>query len=243
MKLSSIINKSVAAFSASITENKDVLKYIEYFRYNQLWLASFDNIVLSLAGDKKFSEMFVELLNELYIDTNLVLLYSEYSEEYLLDNDRKIFEYAYDNQSYEYIWKFSIGVIADQSFLDIEIDNSDLFFINNLSCSYPITDKEDLLKQILNREYFNPEPNYYIVKNKIQNFDYSDEMNHIDTLKKIVKNYNLSCHDLLSKEDNKKMIDLIFDYKINDGSHKNIVYSNVGNLCYFYYIGHPVAEI
>lgn len=50
------------------------------------------------------------------------------------------------------------------------------------------------------------------------------------------------CH-LLNEEDTNKIVDLIYNHQIHDGSHKNILYTNVGNLCHYHIINHPVAPI
>lgn len=62
-------------------------------------------------------------------------------------------------------------------------------------------------------------------------------------LAKTIKENKLKpCH-LLNEEDTNKIVDLIYNHKIHDGSHKNILYTNVGNLCHYHVINHPVAPI
>lgn len=62
-------------------------------------------------------------------------------------------------------------------------------------------------------------------------------------LAKTIRHNNLKSAHLLSDEDTSKIIDLIYNYQIHDGSHKNIIYTNIGNLCHYHIINHPVAPI
>lgn len=189
-----------------------------------------------------------------------------------MENDRKIFEYTQD-KDFEYVWKFSIDTIADSSLLDVDIntDNYDFFYINNVGFA-AFNDKEfdQVYNEIISQEYLYPQTNYYIVKNKIKewfpsktkilelqkeyqeikkdhpNYHPWDAIQDCDCehmLTKTVKNNNLKPSNLLNEQDNKKILQIIHDHQIHDGSHKNIMYTNVGNLCHFHYLGHPAAEI
>jgi len=275
MKTKNIISNSVASFVGSVFEHKNILRDLEYFKYNQNWLSNFDNIILSLNGDRDLCNDLIENLFPFYPKTKFTLLYSENIGPVFgaMDNDRKIFEYCI-NQKYEYIWKFSMDVIADDSILEVDInDEDDFFYINNIGyAAFDNATKDELLKNILDHTYFYPQTNYYIVKNKIKKWypnikEIIDLQNRYEELKKdhpneqyqpwdaiqgcdceymlskTIRDNDLRISNLLSVEDNKKIIDLVFDHKIIDGSHKNILYTNVGNLCHFHYIGHPVAPV
>lgn len=45
---------------------------------------------------------------------------------------------------------------------------------------------------------------------------------------------NLKMQQLMSKEDLAKLIDLIYDHGVCDGSHKNFLLTNVGGLCHYH---------
>jgi len=54
---------------------------------------------------------------------------------------------------------------------------------------------------------------------------------------------NLKKQCLLSREDTKKILDLIDEYRIGDGSHKNILYTNVGGLCHYHIMNGQAVPI
>ena len=188
------------------------------------------------------------------------------------DNDRKIFDYSKD-KDYEYIWKFSNDIIAKSSIFDIEIDESkDFFYINNIGyAAFAKRTKEKLLSEIKDGSYFYPQTNYYIVKNKIhkwfpsyeemtdlkKQFDEKTEQKKTDIkpwkiipdcdceymLKKTIKENNLQPYHLLPDNQVENIINFIYTYKVGDGSHKNIMYQNLGDLCHYHVLNHPVATI
>lgn len=274
MKLKDIASKSLAGFVGTSEQTRHNMKHLEYFKYNHHWLSEISNIVLAFNGDKELLTFLIEDLNNIYENTNFILLHSENIGHTFgtMDNDRKIFEYAKD-KDFEYIWKFSVDTIADSSFLDVEIntDEYDFFYINNVGVSaFDNKEFDQLYNEIISQEYFWPQTNYYIVKNMIKEwtpdretiFELKKQYEEIiqehpniypwdaiegcfceNMLAKTIKNNGLRAYNLLNEKDNKKILDMVYKYNIGDGSHKNIVYSNVGNLCHFHYLGHPVAEV
>jgi hypothetical protein len=62
-------------------------------------------------------------------------------------------------------------------------------------------------------------------------------------LRKTVSNNNLKKQYMLSKQSTEKIINFIFDNQIHDGSHKNIMYTEIGDICHLQYPNHPVVVI
>ena len=48
---------------------------------------------------------------------------------------------------------------------------------------------------------------------------------------------------MLSDAETKNIVNFVYTYKVVDGSHKNIMYNNIGGLCHYHIINHPVANI
>ena len=283
IKANNIVSKSVAAFVGTIESIKDAARQIEYTKYNLKWLDEFETVLYSWNGDES-------LINNTILDIrgllkpSVELLYSNNIGPVFgaMDNDCKIFDYTKTRHNIDYIWKFSNDTIADETLLNIDIDDSyDFFYINNIGYSaFSNKTKEELLKDIQTQSYFYPQTNYYIVKNVLETWYPSRQdilhykalyENIVQThpeykpwdalqgetvglignqgcdcehmLAKTIRANNLkSCH-LLNDIDTMKIIDLIYSHKIHDGSHKNIMYTNVGNLCHYHVINHPVAPI
>ena len=188
------------------------------------------------------------------------------------DNDSKIYKYCFANKQFSYVWKFSNDIIADESIFDVTIDdNYDFFYINNLGyAAFNNVSKEQLFDNIKNQSYFYPQTNYYIYKNKITHWypDYSEiirlktlyeeiKKDHPDyypwdaiqgcdcesMLAKTIIDNNLKPYHLLSDNETKKIIEAAYAYRIGDGSHKNIQYSNIGNLCHYHFMNQPILKI
>lgn len=283
IKANNIVSKSVAAFVGTIESIKDAARQIEYTKYNLRWLDAFETVLYSWNGDETLIHNTISDIRDL-LTPSVELLYSNNIGPVFgaMDNDCKIFDYAKTRHNIDYIWKFSNDTIADETLLNIDIDDTyDFFYINNIGYSaFSNKTKEELLKDIQTQSYFYPQTNYYIVKNVLDTWYPSRQdilhykalyENIIQThpeykpwdalqgetvgltgnqgcdcehmLAKTIRANNLkSCH-LLNEIDTMKIIDLIYNHKIHDGSHKNIMYTNVGNLCHYHVINHPVAPI
>lgn len=58
----------------------------------------------------------------------------------------------------------------------------------------------------------------------------------------VIKN-NMTKQNLVSLEDTKKILSLMAEFQNNDGSHKNIIYTNIGGLCHYHFMNGMVTEI
>lgn len=133
----------------------------------------------------------------------------------------------------------------------------------------PKYSKQDLIKAVMDQSYFYPQTNYYIIKNGIEFYPDKNtiyklkqqydsiridkpnihpwhaiyECDSENMLKKTVIQNNLSTHHLLDEQDTAKVIEYVDVTKNYDGSHKNVLYSQLGNLCHLQYPNHPVCVI
>lgn len=275
MKLNDIISKSVPAFVLTLENVKNIEKTFAYLELNKLWLEKFDNVIFSLNGKQTICDSFINKVNDRH-NYNAIKLFSETNLGHTfgtLDNDRKIFEYGQQNSQIEYIWKFSMDIVADPSIFDIEIDEScGFFYLNNIG--YAASDKyskEELLSAILDQTYFYPQTNYYIYKNNLDKWlpEHSDILAMKEKYENIKQDHptyhpwdaiqgedaglpdgegcaceaylaqtilsqDIKKQQLMSKEDLAKLIDLIYDHKVYDGSHKNFLFTNVGGICHYH---------
>lgn len=133
----------------------------------------------------------------------------------------------------------------------------------------PKYSKDSLAKAVMDQTYFYPQTNYYVIKNKInfypdietiyrlkQQYDFIKEqqpnihpwhaIHECDSenmLKKTIIDNSLSTHHLLDEQDIKLIIDYVDETKNYDGSHKNVLYTKLGNLCHLHYPQHPVYVV
>lgn len=266
-KLKELVEKTVPAFVITVNNQNDVLKFLEYVKVNSTWLSKFNEIILSANGEKPWCEHLPDELQPVIPGPKLTLLYSEPNLGHtfgIFDNDGKIFKYCQD-KDYEYIWKFSADVLANDSILDIDIDESyDLFYINNVGYAAFAEhegSKAKLKDAIISGKYFYPQTNYYLVKNKIKQWcpsyeetldlkqQYEAKKKNDPTitpwaaiqgcdcehmLAKTVEVNNLKIKHLLDNDTLDRVLDLIAEHQIYDGSHKNVVYEKIGGLCHYH---------
>jgi len=272
--LKNIASSSIIGFVDTINNEQQLLQGIQYFKYNISWLSSFNDIVYSLNGNKHLCDYYINQIQSISLNHNIILLFSDNLNHTFgtFDNDHKIYQYASQNKRFLYVWKFSNDIIADKSILDTIIDNSyDFFYINNIGfAAFNNLTKEQLFENIKTQKYFYPQTNYYIYKNNIANWypNYSEIIrlkNLFDEIKKDHPEYypwdaisgcdcesmlaktiidnKLKPYHLLSDDDTKKIIEAVYNYRIGDGSHKNIQYSNIGNLCHYHFVNQPILKI
>jgi len=273
ISLKNIVSKSLIAFVDTLEDTRSVGRAWEFAKYNSAWVEEFDTVVYSVNGDKEYIEGFRSEIDNILRKPKVEILESENLGHTFgtFDNDRKIFDYS-KNKDYEYIWKFSNDTIAQTSIFDIQIDESkDFFYINNIGyAALADTTKKQLAANIKDQSYFYPQTNYYIIKNKISNWHPSyqetidlkskfqekykenpgitpwEAIRNCDCesfLAKTIKENNLQTSHLLSDIETENIVDFVYTYKVVDGSHKNIMYNNIGGLCHYHIINHPVANI
>ncbi len=271
--LKNIISKSLVGIVDTINDTRSYQRGLEFAKYNSAWLEEFDTILYSVNGDLDYIKNYEEQVNTVLRKPSIEILYSDNLGEAFgaMDNDRKIFDYS-KGKDYDYVWKFSNDIIAQPTIFDVEIDDSkDFFYINNIGyAAFINTTKQQLLANIKDYSYFYPQTNYYIIKNKINKWYPSYEetidlkQQHLDAAKenpgirpweavqgcdcehmlsKTIRENNLQPSHLLSDIETQNIIDFVHTYKVGDGSHKNIMYDRIGQLCHYHILNHPVANI
>ncbi len=258
--LKDIVPESLFSSIGTINTSADIEQMVSYLLYNKPFLDHFNDILFSLNGNESLIQSAIPQISHL-IENNLHVVVSENLGHtfgtFLCDHS--VFIYAKE-LDYKYIWKFSNDVIVQENILNKTIiANKDFYYINNIGYNiFNTFGKDELCSKLIGQEFCYPQTNYYIIKNNI-NF-YPDETAIYDLKKqfetirlkspgiqpwhaidgcdcehmlaKTVKDNNLSKEYLLSEKSTRAIIDFIHDNTIYDGSHKNIVYSELGNLCH-----------
>lgn len=233
IRLKNIVSDSAIVLCGTLQENKNIHKYANYIKYNSSWLNEFNNIFFSLNG----SDNVIQTFRDYHPDKTILY------DETLPDNDSKAYKYFKD-KPYEYIWRFSLDVLADQSLFELEVDEHyDFFYLNEISLvELENINEEDLLENIMSQKYFCPHTTYYIYRNKLKKWH-----NEIKTTSSILGNTidenNFKKYNLSNKEDTSKLLGLIKKHKIKNPQHINILYTNIGNLCNYKIMNSMVVEI
>lgn len=264
-KIKDLSDKIVPSIIGTFENQSHVLKFVEYVKHNEPWLTKFDELIISANGDKPWCEQVISELAP-YFKTKITLLYTEPNLGHtfgIFDLDRKIFEYC-ANKDYEYVFKLSGDVLADYTIMHVDIDETcDFFYINNIGYTAVglYGTEQNLINAVMDKTYFYPQTNYYIMRNKVKVWhpsstetqslkqQYEDKKKNDPTitpwaaiegcdcegmLKRTVEANNFKTQHLLNQEDTEAIVDIISKYEIYDGSHKNMLYQNVGGLCHYH---------
>jgi hypothetical protein len=276
--LNQIINKSIFSSIGTLLDGYGLSLFKMYLDFNKPFIEKFSQAIYAFNGDEKIINLATQSLEKL--NTNIKIITTENLGHtfgtFLLDN--AIFQTAAQYPEYSYIWKFSNDVITEPFITDREVELADFYYINNIGYisldwinepERPKYTKESLLQAVMDKSYFYPQTNYYIIKNHINFYPNKDtiyslkkefdeiksthpnihpwhaihECDSENMLKKTVIQNNLSTHYLLDEQDTKKIIEYVDQTKNYDGSHKNVLYSQLGNLCHLHYPNHPVCVI
>lgn len=272
MILRDILSRSIFGTVGTILHESNIDATIWYVRYNLDFLKNFNDVLFSMNGDHTLINRFKDMVTDILKGVNVNIIETENLGHTFgtILSDLAIFEYV-KNTQYDYVWKFSNDVVVNTSIFDIETTKDiDFYYINNIGYNvFNQYKKEELVDIFYNMEFIYPQTNYYILKKDI-NF-YPDRKTLYDLyhkyheiklsnpgiqpwhaidgcdcehmLRKTVSNNNLKKQYMLSKQSTEKIINFIFDNQIHDGSHKNIMYTEIGNICHLQYPNHPVAII
>jgi len=172
-----------------------------------------------------------------------------------IDMDNMVHKYFYDT-NFNYFIKMSIDLIINKNILEYELNNSnDFYYINNIG--YNALSDVNLINKIHSQEYFYPQTNFYIIKNKLFKNLY-DENNLLKYYNIYINNkenkkawelFDGFCSEqvlanavseirklnMLNDLGVKKLINFIKFFNIHDGSHKNIMYPTyLGNMVHYH---------
>lgn len=260
IKFIDIIDKSIFTSVGTLLEYEDIGKFFRYFDYNKEFIKRFPHVIYSFNGNKKLVDKLCVMVKTELPNSVVEFIYSENLGHTfgIFLSENLIFNKTAQLSKYDYVWKFSNDVTVTPSIFDIDIPAADFYYINNIGyhAIFEYKTKENLINKIKSKEYFYPQTNYYIIKNKIKflpeisviyklhneyvnrenkNLHPWDFIRGCDCetfLKKTVIENNLTTYMLLNDVELDKIVNLVIDYKICDGSHKNIVYERFGNLCH-----------
>jgi hypothetical protein len=276
--LNQIINKSIFSSIGTLLDDYGLSLFKMYLDFNKPFIEKFSQAIYAFNGNEQIINLASQSLENLNINVKIITTKNlgHTFGTFLLDN--AIFQTAAEYPEYSYIWKFSNDVIVEPFMIDREVELADFYYINNIGYisldwinepERPKYTKESLLQAVIDKSYFYPQTNYYIIKNHINFYPNKDtiyslkkefdeiksthpnihpwhaihECDSENMLKKTVIQNNLSTHHLLDEQDTKKIIEYVDQTKNYDGSHKNVLYSQLGNLCHLHYPNHPVCVI
>lgn len=263
IKLRDIVSKSLFGSIGTIQNEENLSLFIAIAKYNSDFLNAFPKVVYCLNGNTDLIESSHSFLRE-FLTTDLSIISVENLGHTFgtFFNDGKLFTFA-DSFDYEYLWKFSNDVIVTKDIFNKDIiANKGFYYINNIGYNvFNTYDKPKLLEVLMDQSFYYPQTNYYIIKNHTKFYPDENLIHQLKTdyenikkenpsiqpwhaidgcdsehmLAKTVDSNNLSKEHLLSESSLKTIIDFIWQYNIHDGSHKNIAYSELGNLCHLHY--------
>lgn len=263
IKLQDIVARSLFGSIGTIQNEENLSLFIAIAKHNSDFLNTFPRVVYCLNGDSALIETSQGLLRE-FLVTDLSIITAENLGHtfgtFLLD--RSLYTFA-DNYSYDYLWKFSNDVVVTKDIFNKPISpNKGFYYLNNIGYNvFNTYDKDKLVEVLMDQSFYYPQTNYYIIKNHTKFYPDEDLIYQLKTeyenikkenpniqpwhaiegcdsehmLAKTVENNHLSKEHLLSESSVKTITDFIWQYNIHDGSHKNIAYSELGNLCHLHY--------
>lgn len=270
IKLKNILDNSAYAIIGSANTNDDLELIERFLIYNRDFIKQFKYKIIAQNGSlsKESNEIWIKHFGEC-IFINLPVNRGKVLGTYgVMDLDNSIFEYTLQHKDQiKWVWKFSNDIIINSNIFDLDVEEADFYFLNNIG--YSGVQKwggvENLTDILMRYETYYPQTFFYIIKNDI---DYLSDMNLINKMYELnlktpnkqpwelgiefscekllldcVERNKLRKHQLLDKETLNKLINLIYMYKIADGSHKNILLTKLGNFCHFQNIDKPVISI
>ena len=168
------------------------------------------------------------------------------------DLDDNIIDYCQNNKI-KWLCKTSCDTITELSILDKLVPESDLYYMNGLGMANLTHYRKGTVldyERIVDEDFF-PQTNFYILN--ISKIDYIYDFNTIDFhyeeymsgkqsnifvgwncedfLKQCVTRNKLTKFHLIDDETYYKLINYLWDYKVHDPSHKNIM---LDGICHFH---------
>jgi hypothetical protein len=264
MNLKQLINKSVYGTIGYISSQDDINLLEQYIMHNLPVLKEFKQIIVATNyKDNELTSTNSELWTKYF--PNCVCLDSKINRGHTLgtaDLDNMVFDYCKENNK-EWLCKSANDVILSESILNKEVDEADFYYLGGIGFSGLNDYKFDFEK--IFEEIFYPQTNFYFInvsktdylnnKQDLDNaysltqsttnytgkiFDYIEGFCCEQILRQCVERNNLTTFHLLSKEKYFTLLEVIKQYNVHDGSHKNIM---VDGICHFHFPKQPILEI
>jgi len=263
MNLKQLINQSVYGTIGYISSQDDLDLLETYILYNLPVLKEFKKIIIATNFPNDFQEKNTQLWNKYF--PQCVTINSEINRGHnfgTADLDNLIFDWCKENNE-DWLCKGANDVIFNEFILDIEIEESDFYYLNGIAYWQLQVNNFDYDK--IYQEHFYPQTNFYFINTS--KCDYLNDKKYLDEtyeymktipnyngkiweyikgwscedfLKNCIERNNLIKHYLLDKKTNDKLLEAIKLYKIGDPSHKNIM---IKGICHFQYPEQQILEI
>lgn len=263
MNLKQLINKSTYGTIGYIASEDDLARMEQYLLYNLEVLKEYKNIVIATNYGGDFQTQNTEIWKR-YFPT-CIILDSPINRGHnfgTADLDNLVFDYCKEN-NIKWLCKGANDVLFQPTLFNIEVDESDFYYMNGFSFETVHNHKYNL--ELLEQNHFTPQTNFYFID--VSKTDYLTSKEYLNTTYNHVKklpNYNnkpweyiskWSCEDFLAEciernnlnkyhilkgELYEKLFKLIATNQIGDPSHKNIM---IQGICHFQFPNDPVLEI
>lgn len=264
MNLKQLINKSVYGTIGYITSKDDLNLLEQYIVYNLPVLKEFKQIIV--ATNYKTYPNLIEENTQLWKKyfSNSIILDSKINRGHQIgtaDLDNIIFDYCKEN-NIKWLCKSANDIILQKELLNKKIKNTDFYYLSSVGLGG--LQHYNFDKQKLIDNDFTPQTNFYFI-----NVSKTDYLNDKENLNKVwnlisksdndkekkwefglksceyqlhlcVNRNKLSKFNLIPLNKFLSLLDIIINYNIHDGSHKNIM---IENICHFHFPNQPIIEI
>jgi hypothetical protein len=267
MNLKEIANRSVYGTTGYISSFDTFSRLEPYIIYNLPVFKEYKQIIVANNYADKGRSVLMEYNSKLWkrYFPDCIIIDSVVNRGHSIgtaDLDNMVFDYCKIN-NIEWLCKSDSDVILQESLLNTEIEEADLYYINGISY-------EDLYLNNFNYETvyevrFSPQTFFYFLN--VSRCDYLTSKEYLDSsyaqtkqipnyngriwdyipgwgcealLKDCVKRNNLSKYYLLDKDKHNTLCEAVNMYKIGDPSHKNIM---INGICHFQYPEQQIIEI
>jgi hypothetical protein len=266
MILKELINKSWYTANGFINSIDSVELLESYILYNMPVLQEFKGIIIATTY-KEQDPVLIEANKKLWTKyfPNIILIDIKYNRGHsfgIADSENVLVDYCKEN-NINWICKSSNDVIIQESILNKEIEEADFYYSNGIGAGGMI--KYDFNFDRIMNELFYPQTNFYFID--ISKIDYlynkqyvNETYKHIQTienyngkvweyipgwscedfLKQCIERNKLSKSHLISQEKYRNLLQVIKDFNIHDGSHKNIM---IEGICHLQYSEQQILEI
>jgi hypothetical protein len=267
MNLKILINKSVYGTTGYISSLDTFSKLEQYIIYNLPVFKEYKQIIIANNYSEKNRSTLIKYNSELWKKyfPNCVIIDSEVNRGHSFgttDLDNIVFDYCKEN-NIEWLCKSDNDIILQESLLDKEVEEADLYYINGIS--YEDLYLSNFNYEIIYNTRFFPQTFFYFIN--VSKCDYLNNKTYLDETyikSKNIPNYNgkiweyipgwscenflrectnrnnLSKYYLLDKDKHNTLCETVNMYKIGDPSHKNII---IEGICHFQYPEQQILEI
>lgn len=256
MKIKDLIKDSVYC-TIGYADEKHLETLSAYIEQNKFLLEQFDEIKIFYNGDSDENCYKAEEIWNKSLKTNTHNIQSLTNRGHTfgtMDLDNMVINFS-KKVNKKYIWKTSVDTVFFPQILNKNIPEADFYYLQGIGYSG---------LSIYDKNYFFPQTNFYIIKNKI---DYLNDEKEIDEvyklqqenpnkkpwelkqgfesetfLKRCIERNRLTKYHLIGDYQFLKLKSIIEKHKIHDSSHKNIIIGDPG-VCHLQWPEQPSYSI